>query len=187
MMRTTGHNNSDGKSRPFASCFILAYDGPMDISNNQEATGRRPSKLSRVLQNVLTSIHTFVYRTTNGAIGGKMMNCPVLLLTTKGRKSHKQRTVPLLYLADGDNFVLVASNGGATKDPTWWLNLQANPEAQIQLRGFKQHVRAEQGSAEEKRRLWPLLTAMYPGYKKYQEITNRDIPVVILHPINQSL
>lgn len=115
-----------------------------------------------------------------------MMNCPVLLLTTKGRKSNKQRTVPLLYLADGDNIVLVASNGGATKHPTWWLNLQANPEAQIQVSGSKQRVRAEQGSAEEKRRLWPQLTAMYPGYKNYQEITNRDIPVVILHPINQS-
>lgn len=158
----------------------------MDATNAEKTVGRRPSKLSAALQNALTSLHTFLYANTNGAIGGRMMNSPVLLLTTRGRKTNKQRTVPLLYLADGDDLVLVASNGGATKHPTWWLNLQANPEAQIQVRGTKQRVRAERASAEEKRRLWPSVVAMYPGYKKYQEITNRDIPVVILHPINES-
>lgn len=155
----------------------------MDATNAEETVGRRPSKLSAALQNALTSIHTFVYASTNGAIGGRMVNSPVLLLTTRGRKTNKQRTVPLLYLADGDDWVLVASNGGATKHPTWWLNLQSHPEAQIQVREIKQRVRAEKANAEEKRRLWPSLVAMYPGYKKYQEITNRDIPVVILHAV----
>jgi deazaflavin-dependent oxidoreductase (nitroreductase family) len=158
----------------------------MDVSNHKEVIGRQPSKLSIALQNALTTIHTFIYSNTNGAIGGTIVNCPVLLLTTEGRKTKKQRTVPLLYLADGDNVVLVASNGGATRHPTWWLNLQSNPEAQIQVKGVKQRVRAKKGSAEEKRRLWPLLTAMYPGYKRYQEITSREIPVVILRPINYS-
>ena len=155
----------------------------MAVSNDNEVTGRRPSKLSTSLQNALTTIHTFIYVSTNGAIGGRIVNCPVLLLTTKGRKTNKQRTIPLLYLEDGDNVVLVASNGGATKHPTWYLNLQSNPEAQIQVKGIKRRVRAEKGSAEEKQRLWPQLTAMYPGYKRYQEITDRDIPVVILRPI----
>lgn len=158
----------------------------MDTPNAEETVGRRRSKLSVALQNALTSLHTFVYANTNGAIGGTMMNSPVLLLTSRGRKTNKLRTVPLLYLTDGDDLVLVASNGGATKHPTWWLNLQANPEAQIQLKGTNQRVRAQRASAEEKQRLWPSLVAMYPGYKKYQEITNRDIPVVILRPINQS-
>lgn len=157
----------------------------MDATNDKEVTGRRPSRLSATLQNAVASVHTFIYRNTNGAIGGRVMNCPVLLLTTTGRKTNRQRTVPLLYLADGDNVVLVASNGGATKHPTWWLNLQSNPEAQIQVRGIKQRVLAEKGSPEEKQRLWPLLTAMYPGYKRYQEITNRDIPVVILRPVSR--
>ncbi|HXU39496.1 MAG TPA: nitroreductase family deazaflavin-dependent oxidoreductase [Blastocatellia bacterium] len=158
----------------------------MDATNAEETVGRRPSKLSAALQNCLTSLHTFVYANTNGAIGGRMMNSPVLLLTTRGRKTNKLRTVPLLYLADGNDVVLVASNGGATRHPTWWLNLQANPDARIQVRETKQRVRAERASAEEKRRLWPSLVAMYPGYEKYQEITNRDIPVVILHPNNES-
>lgn len=151
--------------------------------NAEETIGRRPSKLSAALQNALTSIHTFVYSKTDGAIGGRMVNCPVLLLTTTGRKTNRQRTVPLLYLADGGDVVLVASNGGATKHPTWWLNLESNSEAQIQVRSIKHRVRAEKASAEEKQRLWPRLVAMYPGYKRYQEITTRDIPVVILRPI----
>lgn len=167
----------------FASYFAQAYDGSMNISKDKAVTGRRPSKLSTALQNFITTIHTFFYRNTNGAIGGSMVNCPVLLLTTTGRKTNKKRTVPLLYLADGDRVVLVASNGGATKHPTWWLNLQANPEAEIQVRKLKQRVWAKQSSIEEKERLWPLLTAMYPGYKSYQERTNREIPVVILHPV----
>jgi len=159
----------------------------MDETNAKEHTGRRPSKLSAALQNALTAIHTFAYENTNGAIGGRMVNCPVLLLTTKGRKTNKQRTVPLLYLSDGDDMVLVASNGGATKHPTWWLNLQSNPSAQIQVRGTKWRVKAERANAEEKRRLWPLLIAMYPGYKGYQEKTSRDIPVVILHPVKNGV
>lgn len=159
----------------------------MDETNAQQTVGRRPSKLSASLQNALTSIHTFVYANTNGAIGGRMVNCPVLLLTTRGRKTQKLRTVPLLYLEDGNDVVLVASNGGATKHPTWWLNLQANPEAQIQVKSIRHRVRAEKAGAEEKRRLWPLLVAMYPGYKGYQEITNRDIPVVILRQIKDDI
>lgn len=156
----------------------------MDLTNNNETTGRRPSKLSMALQNALTTIHTFIYRNTNGVIGGTMVNCPVLLLTTTGRRTNKARTVPLLFLTDGDTVALVASNGGATKHPTWWLNLQSKPEAEIRIKGTQKRVRAEKASAEDKRRLWPLLTAMYPGYKRYQEITNREIPVIILRPIN---
>jgi deazaflavin-dependent oxidoreductase (nitroreductase family) len=119
-------------------------------------------------------------------IGGRIVNSPVLLLTTTGRRSGKQRTVPLLYLMDGRNVVLVASNGGAVRHPTWWLNLQAAPEGWIQIKGIRRRVRAEQASAAEKQRLWPLLTAMYPGYKRYQEITDRDIPVVILRSIEEA-
>jgi deazaflavin-dependent oxidoreductase (nitroreductase family) len=86
-------------------------------------------------------------------------------------------------LKDNGNVVLVASNGGAARHPTWFLNLQANPEAEVQIGAVRRKVRAEQASAAEKQRLWPFLTAMYPGYARYQEITNRDIPVVILRSI----
>jgi deazaflavin-dependent oxidoreductase (nitroreductase family) len=130
-----------------------------------------------------TRIHTVLYRTSNGVIGGKIANSPVLLLTTTGRRTGKQRTVPLLYLMDGPNVVLVASNGGAARHPTWWLNLQSAPEACIQIKGNRRRVEAEQASAAEKQRLWPRLIAIYPGYKRYQDITDREIPVVVLRSI----
>jgi deazaflavin-dependent oxidoreductase (nitroreductase family) len=153
------------------------------MTNRNQPAGRRPSKLSVALQNMATRIHTVLYRTSNGIIGGRIANCSVLLLTTTGRRTGKQRTVPLLYLMDGLNLVLVASNGGAAKHPTWWLNLQSAPEACIQIKGIRRRVQTEQASTADRQRLWPRLTAMYPGYKRYQEITDRDIPVVILRPI----
>jgi deazaflavin-dependent oxidoreductase (nitroreductase family) len=150
------------------------------MTNQDQPAGRRPSKLASALQNAVTRVHSVLYRSSNGAIGGRLANSPVLLLTTTGRRSGKHRTVPLLYLVDGGNVVLVASNGGAVKHPAWWLNLQTTPEAWIQMQSIRRRVKAEQASAAEKQRLWPRLTAMYPGYKRYQEITDRDIPVVIL-------
>lgn len=152
----------------------------MNRANDKQRTGRRPSALSAAIQNIVASAHTLIYRATGGLVGGRILNSPVLLLTTTGRKTGKRRTVPLLYLAERDAVVLVASNGGAVRHPTWWLNLQSNPEAEIQINGTRRRVRARQASPEEKQQLWPLLTAMYPGYQKYQEITDRDIPVVIL-------
>src|SRR5947207_8498767 len=150
---------------------------------NQPA-GRRPSKLAAALQNAVTWIHRVLYRSSNGVIGGRIAGSPVLLLTTTGRRSGRQRTVPLLYLMDGANVILVASNGGAVRDPTWWLNLQTTSDAWIQIKGIRRRVKVERASAVEKQRLWPRLTAMYPGYKRYQEITDRDIPVVILRSID---
>lgn len=150
------------------------------MTDQNRPSGRRPSKLVAALQNAVTTVHSFLYRSSKGRIGGTIVNSPVLLLTTTGRRSGKQRTVPLLYLQDGPDYVLVASNGGAVKHPTWWLNLQTTAEAWIQINGTRRQVKAEQASATEKQRLWPRLTAMYPGYQRYQEITDRDIPVVIL-------
>src|SRR5438094_7701049 len=165
-------------------CFRTALSLDLTMTNHEQPAGRRPSKFAAALQNAVTRVHSMLYRASNGVIGGRIANSPVLLLTTTGRRSGKQRTVPLLYLMDGANVVLVASNGGAVKDPTWWLNLQNTSEAWIQIKGTRRRVKAERASAAEKQRLWPRLTAMYPGYKRYQEITDRDIPVVILRSID---
>jgi deazaflavin-dependent oxidoreductase (nitroreductase family) len=155
------------------------------MTKQNQPAGRRPSRLTAALQNAATRIHSVLYRSSKGVIGGRIANSPVLLLTTTGRRSGKQRTVPLLYLMDGRNVVLVASNGGAVTHPTWWLNLETTSEAWIQIKGIRRRVKAERASAAEKQRLWQRLTAMYPGYKRYQEITDRDIPVVILRPIEE--
>ena len=150
------------------------------MNNNEEAAGRRPSKLSAALQNAVTATHIFLYRLSRGAIGGRMANSPVLLLTTTGHKSGRRRTVPLLYLKDQDDFVLVASNGGVARHPAWYRNLQANPDVEVEVLGVTKRVNARTAKPEEKLRLWPLLVAMYPGYARYQAITNRNIPLVLL-------
>ena len=166
-------------------CFRTALSLDLTMTTPNQPAGRRPSKLAAALQNAVTWIHRVLYRSSNGVIGGRMADSPVLLLTTTGRRSGKQRTVPLLYLMDGPNVVLVASNGGAARHPTWWLNLQTTSKARIQIKGIRRRVKAKQASAAEKQHLWPRLTAMYPGYKRYQEITDRDIPVVILRSLEE--
>src|SRR5207247_2693197 len=153
------------------------------MTNHDQPVGRRPSRLAAALQNAVTKVHSVLYRSSNGVIGGRIANSPVLLLTTTGRRSGNQFTVPLLYLMDGSNVVLVASNGGAVRHPTWWLNLQTTSEAWIQIEDVRRRVKAAPASAAETQRRWTRLTAMYNGYKRYQEITNRDIPVVILRSI----
>jgi F420H(2)-dependent quinone reductase len=88
----------------------------------------------------------------------------------------------VLFIKDADSWVVVASNGGRPKDPSWWSNLKKNPDTTIQIKGEKKTVRARQASVEEKTTLWPLLTKMYPPYDDYQKKTSREIPVAILEP-----
>src|SRR5437764_7586549 len=120
------------------------------MTNQDHPAGRRRSKLAAALQNAVTKVHSVLYRSSNGVIGGRIAGSPVLLLTTTGRRSGKQRTVPLLYLMDGANVVLVASNGGAVRDPTWWLNLQTTSDAWIQIKDIRRRVKVERASAVEK-------------------------------------
>ncbi len=126
-------------------------------------------------------IHMLIYRATGGLIGG-YVGAPVLLLTTVGRKSGKSRTVPLLYIREGSQLALVASNGGDDRHPAWWLNLRASPAATIQIRRSRERVTARLGSQDEKRLLWPRFVKMHSGYKAYQQRTRREIPLVILEP-----
>ena len=107
---------------------------------------------------------------------------PVLLLTTTGRKSGKQRTTPLLYLEDAGRYVVIASVGGAPKHPAWYLNLLANPSATIEVGRRKLEVSGSTAPPEERARLWPLAVQMYAGYDAYKAKTTREIPVVILAP-----
>lgn len=144
--------------------------------------GRPYGRPLAALQRAVTRFHTRLYRATRGRVGGTLAGGPVLLLTTNGRKSGKERTVPLLYLPDGNDLVIVASNGGTVTHPTWWLNLLETPVAAVEAGDRKFRVRARQASAEEKARLWPWLVEMYGGYEGYQRRTDREIPVVILHP-----
>jgi deazaflavin-dependent oxidoreductase (nitroreductase family) len=139
-------------------------------------------RVKDVLFRMGTAVHTDLYRWTGGRLGGRAGRMPMLLLTTTGRKSGRARTTPLGYLPDGDRMVLVASYGGDDRHPQWYRNLQANPEATVQVGAQARRVRAATATAEEKAELWPRVVALYPGYGAYQRKTTRDIPLVILTP-----
>jgi deazaflavin-dependent oxidoreductase (nitroreductase family) len=108
---------------------------------------------------------------------------PILLLTTTGRKSGKQHTMPLIFgEADGSQ-VLVASRGGAPEHPGWYLNLEANPEVGVQVKADTFRARARTAEGEERERLWKAMNEIWPYYDEYQTKTTRQIPVVVLDRI----
>ena len=128
----------------------------------------------------LGALHRLLYRLSGGRVGGRLWNLPVVLLTTTGRKTGKPRTVPLCSLRDGDDVVVIASYGGLDQPPAWWLNLEANPQAEVQDGRARRHVVARTASPDERARLWAEVTARAPGYLEYERRTTREIPVVIL-------
>ncbi len=127
-------------------------------------------------------VQRVVYRATDGRLGGRVGKAGVLLLTTTGRRSGKRRTVPLLYVPDGDAFVVVASFGGHDAHPAWYLNLRANPAATVQMGNRLTNVHAEALTGDARDRLWTSLVAVYPGYQKYRTRTDRQFPIVALRP-----
>jgi F420H(2)-dependent quinone reductase len=130
----------------------------------------------------ISGIHNAAYRASGGRIGGQMLGMPVLLLVTKGRRSGKPRTIPLLYIGDGEAIVVVASNGGSDYVPAWWLNLRASPEAEVEIGRGRTLVTAREASSSERARLWPEFTSRVSAYADYANRTAREIPVVILEP-----
>lgn len=135
-----------------------------------------------MLIRLFVRLHTFIYRLTGGRLGGSWAKADVLLLTTVGRRSGRSRTTPLLYLPDGDAFVVVATNDGSPDHPQWYRNLQAHPHATVHVRSRKVRVVAEDAAGADRERLWPLLVAIYPNYERDQQRTDRELPVVMLRP-----
>ena len=136
-----------------------------------------------VVMRVVTGFHESVFRLSNGRLANRGYGMPVLILTTTGRKTGKRRTTMLTSpVQDGANVVLVASNGGDDRQPTWLLNLRADPAVEITMHGQTRSMRARVATAEEKAALWPRVVAAHKGYGQYQQRTDRDIPLVILEP-----
>ena len=135
---------------------------------------------------LMSKTHLFWYRLTGGMIGASIVGRRHLLLTTTGRKTGVQRTTPLMYLADGENLVVIASNGGNPRHPAWWLNLEKNPQAEVQVKNEKKRVTAEEATGEERERLWRAVVEVYAGYEDYRKTAEREIPVVILRPEGES-
>src|SRR5688572_17791162 len=123
----------------------------------------------KVFNKTMGSVHAWLYQKTDGRIGSRFTGgAPVMLLTTRGRRSGLPRTAPLLYMRDGERIVVVASTGGLPSHPAWYLNLSADPEVQVQIGDEKHAMRAETATRAQKAKYWPRLIAVYPPYQSYQ-------------------
>ena len=127
-----------------------------------------------------TKLHRALYEKTDGRLMSRLAGLEMCLLTTTGRKSGQPRTSPLACFRDGKNLIVVASNNGQDHDPAWWLNLQANPKAELRLGRQRFSAHAELATGAERERLWPWLCEQNPVYPRYQKQTSREIPVVVL-------
>ena len=107
----------------------------------------------------------------------------MLLLTTTGHKSGEERTTPLIYGRSGDDVLLVASNGGSKEPPAWFKNIEADPEVGVQIRGERFRARARTATPEEKPAMWAEMLTHWQYYDRYQEMTEREIPVVVLERV----
>jgi deazaflavin-dependent oxidoreductase (nitroreductase family) len=140
-------------------------------------------KAKDALYKMSTDVHRAIFDASKGRIFGKAFGMPVAELVTTGRRSGRKRSTMLAVpIVDGDRLVLVASFGGDDRHPAWYLNLQANPEVRATIAGSTRTMIARTATEEERAELWPRITSVFEGYARYQERTERPIPVVILEP-----
>ena len=143
----------------------------------------RDSRPAWLLLDSAFTAHRLVYRLSGGLIGHRIPFVPpMLLLDHVGAKSGTKRTTPLVYVEDGDSFVVVASKGGHPRHPAWFHNLRANPDTTIQVGTRKLDVTARVATAAERKRLWPKAVDVWSDYASYQKRTDRKIPLVVLEP-----
>ena len=139
----------------------------------------------RWLFRLAVSIHTAIYRLSGGRVGASIGGMRMLILTTRGRRSGKARSVPLGYILDRDNYVVIASYGGSARHPSWYLNLISEPRGFVQVKGRRIAVTAQVAEPYAREHLWDRLVEKAPLYQKYQDRTKRQIPMVLLTPVIQ--
>jgi F420H(2)-dependent quinone reductase len=130
-----------------------------------------------------SKLHRAVYRASGGRLGTRLLSLDMCLLTTRGRKSGLERTVPLACFARGDEVIVVASNNGQDRHPIWFLNLEAHPEARVRLGRRERRMRAHVATPAERAELWSWLEQRQRFLPHHQEQTRREIPVVVLRPV----
>jgi F420H(2)-dependent quinone reductase len=142
-----------------------------------------PARAAVQFQKTATQLHRILLQSPLGRVASALPGPQFLLLHTTGRNSGRRRHTPLSFTKDGDAFVVIASNGGAPRHPDWYLNLQAIPQAEVELGGARTAVRADTVTGDDRRRLWRAAVQSYGGYARYQMRATREIPVVRLIPI----
>jgi len=126
--------------------------------------------------------HVRRYEETDGEVGHEWNGATCLVLTTKGRRTGQDRKFALIYARDGDDYVVVASKGGAPDHPGWYRNVEANPEVMVQVKGNRFPAVARTATGDDRARLWGVVNAVWPNSDVYATRTTREIPVVVLHP-----
>jgi deazaflavin-dependent oxidoreductase (nitroreductase family) len=181
--------------RCFDCTSVPKYDQTLNLVLSAQCSALRRLKLTD--KSVPTSLPAWIhdhlsrYQNTDGAdgylwdarLGGGEGMVPTLLLTTTGRKSGRPMTMPLILGRSGRSYVVVASRGGAPTHPAWYLNLQANPEVQVQVKAERFRARARTSEGAERAALWAQMVKVYAPYESYQKKTTRQIPVVVLDPL----
>jgi deazaflavin-dependent oxidoreductase (nitroreductase family) len=152
------------------------------MHKTRKETARQESAGLRLTIKLLVTIHRGLYRVSGGKWGQTFFGSPILLLTTTGRKTGRSRTWPLTYLPEGEDLIVIASNGGQPNHPAWYLNLRVNPHVSVQLGGRTRTMIAQTTDGDQRARLWSRVVQEYPAYKEYQRKTDREIPVVVLQP-----
>jgi len=143
--------------------------------------------MRKTLLHAIGAFNTWIYRLSGGRLMGRFPSgAPVCLLTTTGRRSGQARTAPLLYLQDGADYIVVASQGGAPTHPAWFLNLQHKAEGELEVGKRRFRVTSRELSEPERAEFWPRLVAIYPAYETYRQRTTRKIPLVRLTPAERS-
>lgn len=151
---------------------------------NEDSTpdpGRPPP---RWVLKAFTRLHALIYRLSGGRLMNTLAGDPICLVTMTGARSGQKRTIPLMYVPDGDSLLLVASQGGAPTHPLWYHNLVAHPDITVEQGGRKLALRARLVDAEEKDRVWPICVSHYAPYADYQRRTDRQIPVFRCEPVS---
>lgn len=145
-------------------------------------------RVGRLAVQWMAGVNRIAFRLSHGRVAAHVPGgAPICLVTTTGRRTGRRRTVPLLYLPyRGDQIVVVASHGGMSVHPGWYLNLLADPRATVEIGGNRLHMVARLATAAERSELWPALIAVYPRFEVYQRRTTRPIPVMILAPISRA-
>lgn len=138
-----------------------------------------------MLRYVWTPLERLLLRLTGWRRGLAPRAIPELVLTTTGRRTGRRRSTPVLFLEEGDRYVVVASNYGSGGHPGWSYNLTANPQAAIQIGSVRRDVRARRATPEEFERFWPRLVEIWPGWKTYRRMTDRPFRMFVLEPTDR--
>ena len=138
------------------------------------------ARLNRGTIRLISRLHVWLWKLSGGKLGTSFGKVPLLMLTTKGRKTGLPRITPVLYLQDGGDLIIVASFGGNDRHPAWYLNLERCSEAEVIVKGERRRLIARKVSREEKEMIWPRLIKLYPDFNLYQQRTTREIPLLRL-------